>query len=1319
MDSENNCDVSKRCKSGGKHKLKGFYLFERCSGGILNLKFDSDVLESFYYKCSYPSAKGRFRFGTAFSTFLSVVWLIYFSIVQPPSYLMYINGFTLGAVVSIAYFIMSFVDRIFRARAMCICSSHACIICLLSLFTFVPPEPGATLAFNLSLVLQLVLITYTMAPLRLWQLLALCGPVSILQIILASVRYGQVPGWFVLIFFVGHLCVHLIGINLHLMSQVWRRSTFLRMGYNALMRKALKKEQEIRDDMIRSLMPNQVAQEVMREVGNDSGIDSGNDNDNCNNNTDNNNDNSTLGKNKKYKKKSSKQSQHRRLKKQKLKNETDNMENDYLDSKGFKINGFSYMGDGEDSDEDDETQTSKKISVGSNCEQMTAGQDELEIGVGGTGGSSPRSSLVPKSTVLPARAVAFRKFHVNQLENVSVLFADIVGFTKMSSNKSASHLVYLLNDLFGRFDRLCEIVGCEKIATLGDCYYCVAGCPNPVDDHAERTVEMGRAMCLAIQQFDEDHSEQVNMRVGVHTGNVICGIVGTRRFKFDVWSNDVTLANEMESSGEAGKVHISEATLSFVKDIYEVSEGKPVQDIRKFKVLIEFFNKEEQCFAIKHTQDEAMIKTYFIERRLDNKPVVSLPPAQIEVESVSPQCDKVYTAGTNSSINLSNSQTINTVPVSLPPPTTSSSPTPDHQHPLMTKSDPVGVVSSGDNPSSNQLPQSSVDNKSLPMNTTITTTTTTTTTAITTNTVASTAATTVNTTPTANTTTLQSFIGRGSDVEMLQALQDFVQPDEVFIFPPISRLTLNFFVPIVEHSYRSLGLKRPKIHSIEKLSWSTPRIAPFINTITETILIIIIALTFLFISDLAAWAWCPRRRDNNAKLLTKKSQNRNDWRRIVIRLYGRLFRWKSRNIIGVFILILPTALILSCYSYCLFTSYTSTSVIRKWNTIYSPLLYATYRTQIGLLFTFMFINCTLYTSFSSWTKTISATFVCLLGILLIGLHKVIQSTCSSRHIQSWYPVMLNNFNVSDTNQIPVSLSSSSSSMSSPVYPLWLYTALSDSAISEYILIALLTLILVGMLNREFDINFRLSFHRDYEALRAKQAIGHQKLQADWLLENIIPYYIMNDLRQHNKYSQHIEDAGVVFACIANFSEFYDEQYQGGQEMLRVLNEIFADFEHQLAAPKYKDVEKIKTIGACFMAASGLNMTERKRNKQPDEHLWALLDFALDLIHTLDDFNRQMFNFQFELKVGYNIGEVTAGVIGTTKLLYDIWGDTVNVASRMYSTGLKGRIQVAETVAKRLESRYIFEYRGEVFVKGKGDMKTYLLVSRRNDKRDSK
>ncbi|CAH8562594.1 unnamed protein product [Schistosoma curassoni] len=1344
MTSGNNFDKAKGVDSVRKHKIKGLYLFERCSGGILNLKFDSEVLESFYYKCTYPSSRGRFRFGTVLTAFLSVAWLMYFSILQHPSCLIYRVGFSLGVVISLTYFLMSFFDKLFRSRAILISVSHAWISCLLGLLAFTPPEPGATLAFNLSLILQLILITYTMAPLRLWQLLAICGPVSVLQIVLASVRYDRVPGWFILLFFVGHFSVHLIGINLHLMSQVWRRSTFLRMGYNALMRKALKKEQEIRDDMIRSLMPNQVAQEVMREVGNESSIeyDTNDDDDDHRRSNDKNKN--------KHKRNESKQSHHR-----KSKDKKSHEANCINLGESFKISGLSYAGDEVDSEDEDETQTPKKASVGSNCEQQPIRQDDLEMGSGVSDAGSPCSqkcSLMPKAAVVPpSRAVAFRKFHVNQLENVSVLFADIVGFTKMSSNKSASHLVYLLNDLFGRFDRLCELVGCEKIATLGDCYYCVSGCPNPTEDHAERTVEMGRAMCLAIQQFDEDHSEEVNMRVGVHTGKVICGIVGTRRFKFDVWSNDVTLANEMESSGEAGKVHISEATLSFVKDIYEVSEGKPVHDIRKFKVLVEFFNKEEQCFAIKHTQDEAMIKTYFIEKRLDDKPVVSLPPMQLEVgpvqlQSINNVCDS-ETVTTNNNLHDESRNIDAVIPTAMN--TSISSTTEIHNtftscHPLVNnestnnvakKPDGITQHNGGDNKKlvdSSQLPQSvstvltenrlSMDNKNITIPHTATTTTTTT------------------------TITTSYAISRGSDVEMLQALQDFVQPDEIFIFPPISRLSLNFFVPMVEKSYRRLGLRRPRTHSIEKLSWSTPRIAPFINTITETILIFVIAITCLIvfpdarkavntpsfyiilfiafmihtllltllISDLAAWAWCPRRCNSSSKSMLKTS-SRYDWRRIVIRLYGKLFRWNSRNVIGVFILILPTSVVLSTYSYCLFNKYTplitlDASSNHKDTYYYSHMFYATYRTQIGLLFTFMFINCTLYTSFSSWTKTISATFVCSLGILLISLHRTLQYTCSPQHAQSWYSAIKYSFN--SPAIVEERLENRNSSLLFE-FPDWSYPAMSDNAVYEYIVIGLLTLILVGALNREFDINFRLSFHRDYEALRAKEAIGHQKLQADWLLENIIPYYIMNDLRQHNKYSRHIEDAGVVFACIANFSEFYDEQYQGGQEMLRVMNEIFADFEHQLALSKYKDVEKIKTIGSCFMAASGLNMTERKRNKRSDEHLWALLDFALDLIHTLDDFNRQMFNFQFELKVGYNIGEVTAGVIGTTKLLYDIWGDTVNVASRMYSTGLKGRIQVTEAVAKRLESRYIFEYRDEVFVKGKGNMKTYLLVSRRN------
>lgn len=173
--------------------------------------------------------------------------------------------------------------------------------------------------------------------------------------------------------------------------------------------------------------------------------------------------------------------------------------------------------------------------------------------------------------------IIFRTFNMNKMDDVSILFADIVGFTKMSSNKTAEVLVGQLNDLFGRFDDLCSRSGCEKISTLGDCYYCVSGCPTPRLDHAKCCVEMGLGMIEAIKKFDEDNNEQVNMRVGVHTGTVLCGIVGTRRFKFDVWSNAVTLANEMESSGQPGRVHISEHTLAFLNEEYEVEEGEEVE----------------------------------------------------------------------------------------------------------------------------------------------------------------------------------------------------------------------------------------------------------------------------------------------------------------------------------------------------------------------------------------------------------------------------------------------------------------------------------------------------------------------------------------------------------------------------------------------------------------------------------------------------------------------------------------------------------------------------------------------------------------------
>lgn len=164
----------------------------------------------------------------------------------------------------------------------------------------------------------------------------------------------------------------------------------------------------------------------------------------------------------------------------------------------------------------------------------------------------------------------------------------------------------------------------------------------------------------------------------------------------------------------------------------------------------------------------------------------------------------------------------------------------------------------------------------------------------------------------------------------------------------------------------------------------------------------------------------------------------------------------------------------------------------------------------------------------------------------------------------------------------------------------------------------------------------------------------------------------------SSYSENHEMAGVLFATIANFSDFYSETYEGGIGCIRVLNELISDFDDLLCKPEFASVEKIKTIGATYMAASGLNsmpLFSPFQRIDQTEHLRGLLEFAFQMQDTVRAFNENMVGYEFVLRIGFNCGPVTAGVVGSTKLLYDIWGDTVNVASRMDSTGLADRIQV--------------------------------------------
>jgi class 3 adenylate cyclase/HAMP domain-containing protein len=168
---------------------------------------------------------------------------------------------------------------------------------------------------------------------------------------------------------------------------------------------------------------------------------------------------------------------------------------------------------------------------------------------------------------------------VDGFDQVSVLFADIVGFTAMSATTTPEMLVAMLDELFSRFDELAEVHGLEKIKTIGDAYMAVAGIPESRDDHAVAAARMALDMQAALQAYATRTGANLAIRIGIHTGSVVAGVIGRKKFIYDLWGDTVNVASRMESHGIAGRIHVSEATCERLRASFEV-QPRGMMDIK-------------------------------------------------------------------------------------------------------------------------------------------------------------------------------------------------------------------------------------------------------------------------------------------------------------------------------------------------------------------------------------------------------------------------------------------------------------------------------------------------------------------------------------------------------------------------------------------------------------------------------------------------------------------------------------------------------------------------------------------------------------------